>query len=244
MPSDLNDNISTSTTADEPGKDFAGVSANDKPHSLAAQLPIEIIQSIYQCLRPVDLDAARHTCRKWLAASLDLTILSEQTKRGGWWSIVVADGDQRLGIQIKFLSRLIVRECALSARSYCPFMRSNHQATLEGFEEKDATASIEMPLTFATTLCGMYCGVSKGPRIMIYYLDHHTLQPLWTVLCETDVLKLSIQSRPGRAPILAALLADRLGVFVDFDKPGSVFKAAANDQLRSEDPIPDVDLAR
>lgn len=49
-------------------------------------LPSEMIQDIYSYLGPHDFNAARHTCRYWRAASLRLQMLTEQLKRGGWWS--------------------------------------------------------------------------------------------------------------------------------------------------------------
>jgi hypothetical protein len=52
--------------------------------SLSARLPIELLQQIYQLLSALDFDAARHTCRLWLFASLDRTLLLSQLKSGGW----------------------------------------------------------------------------------------------------------------------------------------------------------------
>jgi hypothetical protein len=50
----------------------------------AARLPIEILQQIYHCLSSSNFDAARHTCRLWLFASLDKSLLTSQLIRGGW----------------------------------------------------------------------------------------------------------------------------------------------------------------
>jgi hypothetical protein len=50
----------------------------------SSRLPIEILQEIYHLLSPPDFDAARHTCRLWLFASLDKTLLASQLSIGGW----------------------------------------------------------------------------------------------------------------------------------------------------------------
>ncbi len=50
----------------------------------ASRLPIEILQQIYYQLPPSDFDAARHTCRFWLFASLDKSLLTSQLIDGGW----------------------------------------------------------------------------------------------------------------------------------------------------------------
>lgn len=50
----------------------------------ASRLPIEILQQIYHRLSPFDFDAARHTCRFWLFASLDKSLLVAQLMDGGW----------------------------------------------------------------------------------------------------------------------------------------------------------------
>lgn len=50
----------------------------------SCRLPIELLQRMYQPLSPIDFDAARHTCRLWLFASLDKTLLTSQLVSGGW----------------------------------------------------------------------------------------------------------------------------------------------------------------
>jgi hypothetical protein len=50
----------------------------------SSRLPIEILQQIYHLLSPFDFDAARHTCRLWLFASLDKTLLTSHLVFGGW----------------------------------------------------------------------------------------------------------------------------------------------------------------
>ncbi len=50
----------------------------------SSRLPIELLQQIYHLLAPSDFDAARHSCRLWLSASLDRTLLTSQLILGGW----------------------------------------------------------------------------------------------------------------------------------------------------------------
>jgi hypothetical protein len=50
----------------------------------SSRLPIEILQQIFNLLSPLEFDAARHTCRLWLFASLDRTLLTSQLNSGGW----------------------------------------------------------------------------------------------------------------------------------------------------------------
>ena len=53
------------------------------PHRTTNHLPTEILQKIYFCLAPRDFNNARRTCRSWMAASLDTTLLTVMLKRGG-----------------------------------------------------------------------------------------------------------------------------------------------------------------
>lgn len=55
------------------------------------QLPTEILEKVYACLSPVDLNAARHTCRAWMIGSLEERLLKKVLKQGGWWRAAKAD---------------------------------------------------------------------------------------------------------------------------------------------------------
>ena len=53
----------------------------------AFRLPAEIVQAVYEHLDdPADFDAARHTCRSWMAASLEPRLLESMLQKGGWWA--------------------------------------------------------------------------------------------------------------------------------------------------------------
>ncbi|CAF9926133.1 MAG: hypothetical protein HETSPECPRED_006268 [Heterodermia speciosa] len=55
------------------------------------RIPIEILGQIYFYLSPVDFNAARHTCRAWMIASLETRLLTRMLERGGWWTAALAD---------------------------------------------------------------------------------------------------------------------------------------------------------
>lgn len=49
-----------------------------------SKFPAEIIQKFYCQLHPIDFNAARHTCRAWMIASLEEKLLHHMLKLGGW----------------------------------------------------------------------------------------------------------------------------------------------------------------
>ena len=57
------------------------------------ELPAEILEKIYANLSPVDLNAARHTCRAWMIDSLEERLLTRLLKEGRWWRAAKADMD-------------------------------------------------------------------------------------------------------------------------------------------------------
>ena len=56
-------------------------------------IPAEILEKIYSYLSPIDLNAARHTCRAWMIGSLEEKLLTRVLKEGGWWRAAKADMD-------------------------------------------------------------------------------------------------------------------------------------------------------
>lgn len=60
---------------------------------LVCQLPAETLENVYAYLSPIDLNAARHTCRAWMIASLEERLLTRVLKEGGWWRAAKADMD-------------------------------------------------------------------------------------------------------------------------------------------------------
>lgn len=55
------------------------------------RIPVEILEKVYYYMSPMDFNAARYTCRAWMAASLETRLLTYMLKRGGWWAAAVVD---------------------------------------------------------------------------------------------------------------------------------------------------------
>ncbi|KAL2046237.1 hypothetical protein N7G274_001684 [Stereocaulon virgatum] len=56
-----------------------------------SMFPAEILGNIFTRLDPIDFNAARHTCRSWMVASLEGKLLIDMLQRGGWGATVQAD---------------------------------------------------------------------------------------------------------------------------------------------------------
>ena len=87
------------------------------------RLPAEILENVYSYLSPIDLNAARHTCRAWMIGSLEERLLTKMLKEGGWWRTAKADMDlheelngHRTADSINeewLLSKRLATECSL-----------------------------------------------------------------------------------------------------------------------------------
>ncbi len=87
------------------------------------KLPAEILENVYACLSPVDLNAARHTCRAWMIGSLEERLLTRLLKESGWWRAAKADMDLHEGLtghrtpdsinEEWLLSKRLATECSL-----------------------------------------------------------------------------------------------------------------------------------
>ena len=89
---------------------------------LVMTLPAEVLENIFARLTPVDFNAARHTCRTWMIASLEKKLLTLMLERGNWSGAVVADlapqkhRPQRLVSSVSeewSLSKRLAFECSL-----------------------------------------------------------------------------------------------------------------------------------
>ena len=86
-------------------------------------IPVEVLEKIYAYLSPIDLNAARHTCRVWMIASLEEKLLTRMLKEGGFWRAAKADMDlheelngDRTADSINeewLLSKRLATECSL-----------------------------------------------------------------------------------------------------------------------------------
>ncbi|KAI9697624.1 MAG: hypothetical protein M1836_004574 [Candelina mexicana] len=139
-----------------------------KPPKLPAvyYLPVEILQQTYSLLRPVDFNAARHTCRAWMISSLKKSLLIGMLKRAGWWAGTEADlafYNQRRGCASKgmsdewLLSKKLARECSLGPDwTGNGLRRSSPRASIAGPARADPTdESSELPEAHGKLVTGL-----------------------------------------------------------------------------------------
>lgn len=110
------------------------------------RLPTEILENLYALLSPVDFNAARHTCRAWMIASLEGTMLTRMLKRGSWLRAARRDavryeesiGPRKLSIisQDWLLSKRLATECSLG-----PAWTGNGLPRNQSSDPKTATLS-------------------------------------------------------------------------------------------------------
>ncbi|KAK7449978.1 F-box domain-containing protein [Colletotrichum acutatum] len=90
------------------------------------RLPVEILHDIYLLLDPYDFNSSRHTCRFWLLAGMNETILSCMLTRGGWTSSIntilgyqsFSNTDKSMSSRASVMSKWLARECNLGPRHH------------------------------------------------------------------------------------------------------------------------------
>ena len=201
---------------------------SNPPGSIAAGLPTELIQSIYGYLGAFDFNAARHTCHTWMYASLHLGLLTEQLKRGGWWSHA---SKQSLLFQewrqAWPMSCYLARECALTESWKGQDLDSDQDPPIPMTEKcfidfqplkEAATQASEQPETFeevcSTSTCGKYYLTACDTEIYTYEIEGLSLRLVSRTSCERRVLAMSIDAGPERFAI-AAVLESRIGLHID-----------------------------
>jgi len=110
-------------------------------------VPAELLQQVYSNLRPADFNAARHTCRAWMLASLERHLLTCILKRGGWSGDTIttapfhgSPNDREEATSEEWvLSKRLARECSLgpdwTGNGFrCPPSWSNCQAAVDSSE--------------------------------------------------------------------------------------------------------------
>ena len=198
--------------------------------SVAAKLPVEILQSIYWYLSPLDFNAARHTCSNWMNASLRLQLLAEQLKRGGWWS----EAATRTPLFQEWrkawpMSCYLARECALAGswtgnglghgctgRIHTSLTRSN-SINLSNIKQKsdEAGQPSKSELNVCTTsLCGKYFLAASGMQLYTYEIEGNAIRLLSKTTCEQNVTAASIDVGLDHFAV-AVLLEGRIGVYLD-----------------------------
>lgn len=205
---------------------------------LSMTLPCELIQRVFDFSSPMDFNAARHTCRSWMRASLDQRLLYSMLKRGGWWSGAYSDLWSRKSSASEewLLSRYLSRQCALTAgwtgnglqeRSYT---ETEERAGLPGsFIEccqadfadlasgYGALARQQGPrLMFSASVCGQFLLVAEASVIYVYALEEAEIRPIASVMCPRKVLAMSMDTSASRFAV-AALLDGRMGLVCNLD---------------------------
>jgi hypothetical protein len=192
-------------------------------------LPTELLQHIFELLGPKDFNAARHTCRNWMRASLDKSLLVAMLQRGGWWTSTEHDLERnQTSTSVSnstseswFLSCRLSRECALSgdwsgngldtsASTPIHEVASMEFADLANGHTKPLHGS-RGGLVFTTSVCGSFLLVARETLIYVYQLSNTSLLPLTSVTCPRRVLSMSMDVSSGRYAV-AALLEGRMGI--------------------------------
>ncbi|KAF1942685.1 hypothetical protein EJ02DRAFT_344890 [Clathrospora elynae] len=186
-------------------------------------LPVEIVQYVYDYLSPKDFNAARHTCRAWMRASLDKKFLNAMLGRGGWLSSTENSLHATPAIASHppatvphsdewSLSRRLARQCALSS-AWTGNGLDIRPALVESSEVDftELTNGYIDGLIFATSVCGRFLCVARDTLIYIYDLDSGHIRPVTSVVCPRRVLEMSMDVSTGRHA-MAALLEGRMGM--------------------------------
>ncbi|KAH7062058.1 hypothetical protein B0J12DRAFT_224651 [Macrophomina phaseolina] len=209
--------------------------------SLSMTLPYEIIQCIFDFLAPIDFNAARHTCRSWMQASLEQRLLSLMLRRGGWWSGAYSDLWSRRSSACEgwLLSRYISRQCALTAGwtgNGLPKPSSSRNADggvqptgiveccqadfsdlASGYGE--SVRQYGLGLIFSVSACGKYLLVAEAGMVYVYALEEADVRPIASVMSPRKVLAMSMDTSASRF-VIAALLEGRMGLVCDLELTG------------------------
>ncbi|KAK3047232.1 hypothetical protein LTR09_011332 [Extremus antarcticus] len=213
-------------------------SEEGRPLSAAHRLPTEIVQEIYTYLAPRDFNAARRSCLGWLSASLDMQMLMEQVKRGGWWSRALS---QRFESAWS-LSSFLACECALAGawtgngldvvkQDHCNPMVEGCSVDLEDPRHRaHSTIAVDVeglkcrgrlssgtPRQFnAYTIssCGRYFVTTVGPDIYLYDVKGLWFNLYGRVSCGRPVVAVALDTSDNKV-IIAAILEGRICIYID-----------------------------
>jgi len=168
----------------------------------ACKLPMEILERIYLNLTPMDFNAARHTCRAWMIASLRERLLIHILKLGGWLQASRQDRIQLERLQDTLgkprtsdgvgdewlLSKRLATECSLEfgwtgnglaehwydAKSSNPTYtgRSLNLTSQASFSDLSHGCTPGRALHFTVSACNNFVLVSQGCNVYVYTLLH------------------------------------------------------------------------
>ena len=204
--------------------------------SAAQQVPVEVLQQIYQSLKPKDFNSARHTCRGWMRGSLDEQLLLSMLSRIGWtcW-----DYETQRQKGAWSLSKSLARECALSSDwtgngvDKIPLFTETSNINFSELDLKHGFRSRQSGLVLITSICGDYLLAARDRRIFVYRLRSHSLAPVTSIVCPRRVLSMSMDGSSGR-PVVAALLEERMGLVCEL-RCGEVGDESAVDSNGNDD---------
>jgi hypothetical protein len=190
---------------------------------------MEIVQQIFGYLHPRDFNAARHTCRNWMRASLDSKLLLSMLSRGGWSSGIEAGLSEQkctssnapniLQSRAWLLSRCLSRQCALASAwtgngldtrsAVVQTLHIDFEELANGYTASKAKDS--GGLVVSASVCGSFLMVARDTLIYIYNLQTGFMVPATSVVCPRRVLSMSMDVSSGRHAV-AALLEGRMGM--------------------------------
>lgn len=191
----------------------------------SSRIPVEVLHQIYSFLGPKDFNSARHSCRKWMRASLDTHLLQEMLCRGGWLDSALYHASQRFTYHQPImnsrsdewmLSRHLSRQCALSS-GWTGNGVDIGPALTESFTiDFSPMTNGENGLVFTTSACGHFLCVARAALIFIYDIRNGFLKPVTRVMCPRQVLSMTLDVSSS-APTLAALLQGRTGMVYELN---------------------------
>lgn len=157
-------------------------------------IPVEVLEQIYYYMLPVDFNAARHTCRAWMVASLEARLLTYMLKRGGWWTAALADQatiaedlhDSMSGLEW-LLSKRLATECTIHQDWSCnglgnfediglenvsrqPALTLNCELDLSDLSNDFVNDAESLPLQLVPSICGRYLLVFRDHNIWVLHL--------------------------------------------------------------------------
>jgi hypothetical protein len=199
--------------------------------------PTEVIQDIYSYLRPIEFNAARHTCRAWFFAGFSRSMLEKMLRRGGWYGsvcriprpvVACAYAEPPNLHHERIMGKWLTRECALSAEASGTFVQVGYvdfTGLVPGGKMGEMPETVWGGLAYAVSQCGEFLIVTRDTCVYIYELNHTcqhgedqqqclprgSLRPVCVVVCPRIVLSCSMDTSTGRSDV-AILMEGRAAI--------------------------------
>ncbi|KAL9080109.1 MAG: hypothetical protein Q9157_001069 [Trypethelium eluteriae] len=227
---------------DNSSKRLSLLEPDDPCPTRASWLPLELLHQIFYYLHPVDFNAARHICQRWMLASLDCRVLCTMIRRAGWSSLVrnlpTDEGDDLGDVSLELrLSGDLARSCALGPNwtgSGVHFYYEGSTQLIQPYPPKcalmetcdvdftglssgaqETTRNRASGLIFTVSACGRFLMVGENNMIYVYQLGPgHDIDLVVRIACPRRVLGVSMDTTCGRYAV-AAFLDGRLGMVCD-----------------------------